>query len=75
MTDLNIDTWDITKNTSNYLSDVCDTFSLQNEITGRTCFKKITNIFIDILLTNRPRRFYKTRIFQAGLSDHHKLIL
>lgn len=75
MTDLNIDTWDITKNTSNYLSDVCDTFSLQIEITGRTCFKKITNTFIDILLTNRPRGFYKTGIFQAGLSDHHKLIL
>ena len=75
MGDLNIDTSDKTKDTSCYLSDLCDTFSLKNIITGKTCFKKITDTLIDILLTNRPRRFLKTGIFETGLSDHHKLIL
>ena len=74
MGDLNIDTSDKTKDTSCYLSDLCDTFSLKNIITGKTCFKKTTGTSIDILLTNRPR-FLKTGIFETGLSDHHKLIL
>ena len=74
MGDLNIDTSDKTKEAC-YLSDLCDTFSLKNIITGKTCFKKTTGTSIDILLTNRPRRFLRTGIFEAGLSDHHKLIL
>ena len=37
---LNIDTSDKTKETSCYLSDLCDTFALKNIITGKTCFKK-----------------------------------
>ena len=75
MGDLNIDTFDKTKDKSCYLSDLCDTFSLKNIITGKTCFKKTTGTSIDILLTNRPRSFLKTGIFETGLSDHHKLIL
>ena len=27
------------------------------------------------MLTNRPRSFHKTSIFETGISDHHKLIL
>ena len=75
MGDLNIDTSDKTKDTSCYLSDLCDTFSLKNIITGKTCFKKSPGTSIDLLLTNRPRSFLKTGIFETGLSDHHKLIL
>ena len=75
MGDLNIDTSDKTKGTSCYLSDLCDIFSLKDIITGKTCFKKTTGTSIDILLTNRPRSFLKTSIFETGLSDHHKLIL
>ena len=74
MEDLNTDTSDKSKDKSCYLSDLCDTFSLKNIITGKTCFKKTTGTSIDILLTNRPR-FLKTGIFETGLSDHHKLIL
>ena len=46
MRDLNID-----------ISDLCDTSSLQNIITEKTCFKKTTGPSIDMLLTNRPRSF------------------
>ena len=75
MGDLNIDTADITKNACNYLSDLCDTFSLTNIINGKTCFKAQKGTSIDVLLTNRPRSFHKTGIFETGSSDHHKLIL
>ena len=43
MRDLNIDTSDKTKDTWCYLSDLCDTFSLKNIVTGKTCFKKTTD--------------------------------
>ena len=75
MGDLNIDTADITKNACNYLSDLCDTFSLTNIINGKTCFKAQKGTSIDVLLTKRPGRFQKTGIFEAGFSDYHKLIL
>ena len=75
MGDLNIDTADKTKDTCNYLSDLCDTFSLTNIINGKTCFKAQKGTSIDVLLTNRPRSFHKTGIFETGFSDHHKLIL
>ena len=75
MRDLNIDSSDKTKDTSYYLSDLCDTFSLKNIITGKSSFKKTTGTSIDILLTNRPRIFLKTRIFETGLNDHHKIII
>ena len=39
MGDLNIDTADKTKDTCNYLLDLCDNFSLRNIVNGKTCFK------------------------------------
>ena len=75
MGDLNIDTAYKTKDTCNYLSDLCDKFSLTNIINGKTCFKTRKVTSIDVLLTNRPGSFHKTGIFETGISDHHKLIL
>ena len=37
--DLNTDISDKRKENNNFLSDLCDTFSLQNIITGKTCYK------------------------------------
>ena len=50
MGDLNIDTADKTKDTCNYLSDLCDTFSLTNIINGKTCFKAQKGTSVDLLL-------------------------
>ena len=75
MGDLNIDTDDKTKDTCNYLPDLCDTFSLTNIINGKTCFKAQKGASIDVLLTIRPRSFHKTGIFETVFSDHCKLIL
>ena len=30
---------------------------------------------IDVMLTNKPRSFYKTSTIETGLSDHHKLVV
>ena len=48
---------------------------MTNIINGKTCFKAQKGTSIDVLLTNRPRSFHKTDIFETGFSDHHKLIL
>ena len=62
-------------NNNNFLSDLSDNFSLQNIITGKTCYKSNADTSIDIMLTNRPRSFHKASIFETGISSHHKLIL
>ena len=75
MGDVNIDTADITKDACNYLSDLCDTFSLANITNGKTCFKAQKCTSINVLLTKRSRSFHKTGIFEPDFSDHHKLML
>ena len=39
MSDLNIYMFDKRKDNNNFLSDLCDTFSLQNIIIWKTCYK------------------------------------
>ena len=75
MGDLNIDISNKRKGNNKFLADYCDTFSLQNIITGKSWHKSSTDISIDLMLTNRPRSFHKTSIFETGISNHHKLIL
>ena len=75
MGDLNIDILDNTKDHYNYLSNLCDTFSLNNLIKWKTYFKADFGISADDMLANRPRSFYNTSIIKTGLSDHHSLIL
>lgn len=48
---------------------------LKNIIIANTFFEKQKRTLIGFLLTNRPRSFLKTSIIEAGLSDHHKMIL
>ena len=55
--DLNIDTRDKSKDTNNYLSDFMDTFSLNNLIKVKTCYKSATGTIVDIMLTNKMRSF------------------
>ena len=71
MGDLNIDTADITKDTCNYLSDLCDTFSLTNIKNGQTCFKAQKVHLLTFCLQTDQGAFPRWAFF----SDHHKLIL
>ena len=66
--DLNIGISD-KKDNNNFLTDLCDTFSLQNIITGKTYHKCNVGISIAIMLTNTPRSFHKTSIFKTGISN------
>ena len=54
----------------------CDTYNLANLIKDPTCFKNPQNpSLIDLVLTNRPRRFLHSNVIETGLSDHHKLTI
>ena len=64
MDDLNIDISDKNSNKDiTFLSDLRDSFSLQNIITGKTCHKSNIGTSIDIILKKRARSFHKTSIF------------
>ena len=71
---LNINTLRLNSDSSNHLSDLNDAFSLSNLGTDSTCFKSNKGSVIDLMLTNKPKSFYKSHSFVTGLSDCHKLI-
>ena len=74
--DLNINTLRLKSDLSNHLSDLNDAFSLINLGTDSTCFKSNKGSLIDLMLTNKPKSFYKSHhSFVTGLSDCHKLIV
>ena len=60
--DLNIDILDKKRDSKNYLSYLCDTFSLSDLISEVTCIKSSVGSLIDVMLTNRPRSFHHTSL-------------
>ena len=72
---MNINTLRPTSESSNHLSDLNFTFSLTNLVTDSTCFKLNKGSLSDLMLTNKPKGFYKSHSFVTGLSDCHKLIV
>ena len=56
------------------LSELIADHKLCTLISEPTCFKSIKTTCIDNFLTNKKTRFMKTLTFEAGVSDHHKLI-
>ena len=69
--DLNIDKLNSCSDSSNHLSDMKD---LSNLIKEPTCFRSQNGTLLDLILTNRPRNFMKSQVFELGLSDCHKLV-
>ena len=54
----------------------CETYDLKNLINEPTCYKNAINpSSIDVILTNRLRRFHNSMVIETGLSDHHKMVL
>ena len=51
-----------------------DIFSLTNLIKEPTYFESQNSTFLDLILTIRPRSFIKSKNFETGLSDSHKLV-
>ena len=52
-----------------------DLFNLTNLIHSETCLMKNHKSTIDLLLTSKPKSFFKTDTTETGLSNYHKLIL
>ena len=62
--------------TNNYLEEFCASYNLKNLIKEPTCFKNIDNpTLIDHILTNHPKSFHSSSVYETGLSDFHKLTL
>ena len=60
------------KNLSNFMS----VHNLKTLIKQKTCFKNPENpTCIDLILTNSPRSFQNSSVFETGLSDFHKLTI
>ena len=56
--------------TNNYLGEFCASYNLKNLIKEPTCFKNI-----DHILTNHPKSFHSSSVYETGLSGFHKLTL
>ena len=62
--------------TNNYLEELCASYNLKNLIKEPTCFKNIDNpIIIDHILTNHPKSFHSSSVYETGLSGFHKSTL
>ena len=48
--------------------------SFVNLIKSNTCFKSKPGSCIDLILTNKSKRFQNPGVMEAGVSDHHALI-
>ena len=63
--DINIDTQDSQHPGYNKMVSFCDVFGLSNLVTTKTCFTNSHSSSIDVILTNKPRTFLKTSIFET----------
>ena len=56
--------------TETELSNFCEVYNMKNLVKEPTCYKSLENpSCIDLILTNRPKQFYKTEVAETGLSD------
>ena len=63
------------KQTLRALAELCEIFNLTNIVKGKTCFNKADGSSLDVFLTNHPRCFQSTCVIEAGVSDHHGVML
>ena len=58
------------------VTSFCTLFQLKSIVKERTCYKNPENpSCIDLFLTNCPRSFYNTCLYETGLSAFHKLVV
>ena len=63
-----------TETSNDIISEFCATCNLKNLIKEPTCFKSLENLTcIDLILTNRPKCFQNSNVFETELSDFRKL--
>ena len=74
MGDINIDIDDNKSIGHEDLIAFMDSYNLKNLIKEKTCFFKDHESSIDVILTNKPKRFFKSKCFELGVSDCHKMV-
>ena len=57
-----------------HLNALIQAYNLNNLINKPTCFQSNTATCIDLILTNKKDSFKLSNTFEAGISDHHKLV-
>ena len=58
------------------ISDFMSTYNLKSLVKQKTCFKNPDNpSCINLILTNSPRSFQASSVFETGLPDFHKLTI
>merc|ERR1712015_434368 len=74
MGDINIDL--NSKSSVGYkeLNNFMDLYNLSNLIKTPTCHFKGNSSSIDVILTNKPRRFFNSNSFELGVSDCHSMV-
>ena len=56
------------------MENFCAVYNLKSLIKEPTCFKNLNKpTCIDLILTNHPKSFQNSSVFETGLSDFHKL--
>ena len=56
------------------MEQFCATYNLKSVIKEPTCFKSVDNpSCIDLILTNHPKCFQNSSVYETGISDFHKL--
>ena len=74
MGDINIDLHDTKCIGYKELTHFMDTFALRNLIKDKTCYFKGHQSSVDIILTNKFRKFFISKTFELGISDCHKMV-
>ena len=56
------------------MEQFCASYNLKSLIKEHTCFKTVDNpSCIDLILTNHPKCFQNSGVYETGISDFHKL--
>ena len=64
------------KPTEEAMKSFCQIYNSKNLLGKPTSYKNPTNpLCVDLILTNKPRRFHNSWKFKTGLSDFHKMTL
>ena len=58
------------------IDECCQAYNLESIVNKLTCFKNPKNPSgIDLVLTNKQKRFLKAKTVEIGLSDFHNMVV
>ena len=69
MSDVNVETNDAT------VKNFCQIYGCKNIVQDKTLKNPISPVYMDLIITNRPKSFQKSELIETGLSDFHIMSL